>query len=205
MKKKNVIIIAAVVILILMLIPIKDRLYDGGSIEYKAILYKYTKIHRLSEMSFTGYEDGWELRILGIRVGGNINTDDMIKPNENVEPKNIGSVLLEVKEESRTSKGATFIIKNTTDEEYSYGPPYTIEKFDNGIWKELRTLSGEPLTWNSVIYSIKSGEEKEIYIDWCLGYGELKSGTYRLVKSDLRKTNSPESRSYTIYAEFDIK
>ncbi len=69
MKKKKIIIITVIVIFVLMLIPIKDRLYDGGSTEYKAILYKYTKIHRLSETSSTGYEDGWELKILGIRVG----------------------------------------------------------------------------------------------------------------------------------------
>lgn len=74
MKKKKIIIIAAIVIFIIMLIPIKDRLYDGGSTEYKAILYKYTKIHRLSENSYTGYEDGWELKILGKQVGGEINT-----------------------------------------------------------------------------------------------------------------------------------
>ena len=74
MKKKKIIIIAAIAIFIIMLIPIKDRLYDGGSTEYKAILYKYTKIHRLSENSYTGYEDGWELKILGKQVGGEINT-----------------------------------------------------------------------------------------------------------------------------------
>ena len=75
-------------------------------------------------------------------------------------------------------------------------------------WKRepsLFPLTREPLTWNAVIYSLKSGEEKELYIDWSLGYGELKSGTYRLVKSDLRKLNSPDSRAYSIYAEFDIK
>lgn len=74
MKKKNIILIVAIVIFILMLIPIPVRLKDGGSVEYKAILYKYTKIHRLNEKSSTGYEDGWELRILGIQVGGKINT-----------------------------------------------------------------------------------------------------------------------------------
>ena len=58
----------------MMLIPIKDRLWDGGSTEYKAILYKYTKIHRLSEQSSTGYEDGWELKIFGIHIAGEINT-----------------------------------------------------------------------------------------------------------------------------------
>ena len=74
MKKKNIILIVAIAIFILMLIPIPVRLKDGGSVEYKAILYKYTKIHRLSEKSSTGYEDGWELKILGIHIGGKINT-----------------------------------------------------------------------------------------------------------------------------------
>ena len=74
MKNKKIIIIAIVIIATLILIPIPNRLKDGGSIEYNAILYKYTKIHRLSAKSSTGYEDGWELRILGIHVGGTINT-----------------------------------------------------------------------------------------------------------------------------------
>lgn len=204
MKKKKMIVIVAIVIFVIMLIPIPTR-WKNGVTEYKAILYKYTKVHTPSEISFTGYEDGWELKILGLRVGGNIKTDEILKTNENSEQKNIGSVLLEVKEETRTSKGAIFIIKNTTNEEYAYGESYTIEKFENKSWKELETLTGQPLTWNSVIYTIKSSEEKELYIDWSLGYGELKSGTYRLVKSDLRKSNSHESRAYTVYAEFDIK
>ena len=74
MKKKKIIIIVAIIIFVLMLIPIPNRLKDGGSVEYNAILYQYTKIHRLNEKSSTGYEDGWELRILGIQVGGEINT-----------------------------------------------------------------------------------------------------------------------------------
>ncbi len=74
MSKKRIIIIL-IVVFILMLIPIPVRLKDGGSIEYKALLYKYTKIHRLNEKSMTGYEDGWELSILGIFVGGIIDTN----------------------------------------------------------------------------------------------------------------------------------
>ena len=74
MKKKNIILIVAIAIFILMLIPIPVRLKDGSSVEYKAVLYKYTKIHSLNEKSSTGYEDGWELSILGIRVDGKINT-----------------------------------------------------------------------------------------------------------------------------------
>ncbi len=77
MKNKKVIIIIAIVMLIIMLIPIKHKLWDGSSTEYRAILYKYTKIHRLGEKSFTGYEDGWELKILGVHVAGKIT----LKPN----------------------------------------------------------------------------------------------------------------------------
>lgn len=97
MKKKKIIIIVAIVIFIIMLIPIKDRLWDGGSIVYKAILYKYTKIHRISYTSSTGYEDGWELRILGKQVGGKINTYVLaehkisIKSNDKIIDANTGS------------------------------------------------------------------------------------------------------------------
>ena len=115
-------------------------------------------------------------------------------------------VLLEISQGTITTKGATFIIKNITDEEFAYGPTYIIEKFDNQTWKEIDTLTGDPLTWNSIAaYPLKAHEEKEFVVDWSIGYGELQSGTYRLVKSDLRKANSPVSKSYTVYAEFEIK
>ena len=74
MKKKSIFLIVIVVFVILMLIPIPFKLKDGGSVEYKAILYKYTKVHKISEQSQTGYEDGWELEILGYHVAGEINT-----------------------------------------------------------------------------------------------------------------------------------
>ncbi len=70
MNNKKTIIIA-IILLIIMLIPIPIKIKDGGSVEYKAILYEYTKIHRLNENSSTGYEDGWNLEILGIHIAGN--------------------------------------------------------------------------------------------------------------------------------------
>ncbi len=71
MKKKGIILI--VIVVLFMLFPIPMRLKDGGSVEYRAILYKYTKVHKLSEESATGYIDGWELSVLGKRVGGVTN------------------------------------------------------------------------------------------------------------------------------------
>ena len=84
MKKKKIFLIAAIVLFILMLIPIPIRLKDGGSVEYTAVLYKYTKIHRLSEKSFTGYEDGWDLEILGVQIVEKINaysSIETLRPN----------------------------------------------------------------------------------------------------------------------------
>ena len=71
MKKK--IIIISIIIAIILLIPMPIRIKDGGSIEYKAILYKYTKIHKLSEASPSGYIDGWDLEIIGFHVAGHTN------------------------------------------------------------------------------------------------------------------------------------
>lgn len=65
--KKRIIIVSFIIILIF-LMPIPNRLKDGGSIEYRSLLYKVTKIHRLNDKSISGYEDGWKIEILGIKV-----------------------------------------------------------------------------------------------------------------------------------------
>lgn len=62
--KKAVIII----IVLILLIPLPMKLKDGGSVEYKALLYKVTKVYRLNEASITGYEQGWQFEILGIKL-----------------------------------------------------------------------------------------------------------------------------------------
>ena len=50
MKKKKINFIV-VIILILALIPIPMKLKDGGSVEYKAILYEVTKYHTINTES----------------------------------------------------------------------------------------------------------------------------------------------------------
>lgn len=66
MRKKVTTILA--ILIIIMLTPIPMRLKDGGSVEYKAILYKITRIHRLNEQYEGGYENGWNISILGMQV-----------------------------------------------------------------------------------------------------------------------------------------
>ena len=69
MKKKVIIII--LIILILLLIPIPFKLRDGGSTEYRAILYSVTKYNRLSEIGDDGttkYISGTEIKVLDFEV-----------------------------------------------------------------------------------------------------------------------------------------
>lgn len=71
--KKKIIILVIIVVLLILLVPIRMHLKDGGTIEYKALLYKISKVHRLNFDSETGYEDGIIIEILGFKVYDNVN------------------------------------------------------------------------------------------------------------------------------------
>ena len=79
MKKKVLITIVIVAIILILLFPIKLQLKDGGTVEYKALLYKVSKVHRLisiEEMEKEGkikeYDDGIVIEILGFEIFNNV-------------------------------------------------------------------------------------------------------------------------------------
>ena len=74
MKKKLIIGIIILIFLIL-LIPIPNHLKDGGTVEYKTLVYKVSKVKRLitiEEMEQEGkikeYDQGIVIEILGFEV-----------------------------------------------------------------------------------------------------------------------------------------
>lgn len=69
MKKKIIITIIIVAILIL-LVPIPNQLKDGGTVEYKALTYKISRVHRLVEDM--GYEDGLIIEVFGNELYNNV-------------------------------------------------------------------------------------------------------------------------------------
>ena len=75
MKKRKIIVFIITLLFILALIPIPMKLKDGGSIEYKAILYSVTKIRRINTQSLTGYETGWEIKVLCFQIYNNVKTE----------------------------------------------------------------------------------------------------------------------------------
>lgn len=114
-------------------------------------------------------------------------------------------VTLTVKENTVTSKGATFILKNNSDKEYWYGPQYTIERKENDKWIEI--MLDEPLSWNAIDYKLKANEETILNIDWFHNYGELEKGEYRLIKTTFREddTEPTAPTKMYLYATFIIK
>lgn len=73
--KKKVIIISIAIILLVLLFPIRNQLKDGGTVEYKALVYKVSKVKRLisiEEMEQEGkikeYDQGIVIEILGFEI-----------------------------------------------------------------------------------------------------------------------------------------
>ena len=90
MKKKSILIITILVGIIL-LFPIPMFLNDGGSIEYKALLYKVTKYHRLDPIeSETGYIDGIGIEILGVEIFNSTEKKtETLETTERIKLKNV--------------------------------------------------------------------------------------------------------------------
>ena len=109
-------------------------------------------------------------------------------------------VTIKVKEDSLTSSQATFIIKNKTDKEFTYGEPYHLEIKHNDSWHILELEPNNDLFFTMPAYSLKAGESVEKECEWEHGYGQLKKGTYRIVKD---VSNKKEQLS--VAAEFTIK
>lgn len=77
--KKKVIIILVVIILLVLLFPIRNQLKDGGTVEYKALVYKVSKVKKLiskEEMEREGkikeYDHGIIIEILGFEIYNNV-------------------------------------------------------------------------------------------------------------------------------------
>lgn len=124
--KKKVIIVITILVLLILLVPIPMYLKDGGTVEYTALTYKISKVHRLNNNSKTGYEDGFIIEILGIKIYDNVIIEDI--PNTNEENK-----VKEVTWEEITAGGVNeeLLLKNID------------EKLLTEIATELQTLMDE--------------------------------------------------------------
>lgn len=170
-----------------------DTMKDGGS-----KLYKYT-----DDLVFSGLNSFYVLSCNSLDNIKDIfiakNKDDLnnlcIRSYDDLE-----NVRMEVKEGSVTNKGLKLQIKDTSDRGNIYGSSYFIQKYENGIFKDLTPK--EDMVFTSQAYHPNLDGLLEFDINWVLYYGKLKTGKYRVVKSTNAKD---EMREHYLTSEFDIK
>ena len=86
MKKKNIIIIVIIVVLVILLFPIPNRLKDGGTVEYKALLYTITDYKKIAlEGGKTEYLEGIKIEILGFEIFNSLEKKEETTPTNNEE------------------------------------------------------------------------------------------------------------------------
>lgn len=73
--EKKILIAVIVIILLVLLIPIPMRLKDGGTIEYKALIYTVSKVHKLNHNSASGYDNGLIIKIFGKEIYNNVSNN----------------------------------------------------------------------------------------------------------------------------------
>ena len=101
------------------------------------------------------------------------------QPNKQ-KTNQVDGVSIEIKEGTLTNTGATIIITDTTNKDYSYGEPYRIDKKENGKWREAPRVI-EDAFFNEPAYLLDENNEIVRKINWEWIYGKLKPGTYRFV------------------------
>ena len=174
--KKKVVFIVSLVVLLVLLFPVPNRLKDGGSVEYKSVLYKITDVKKINFDSRTGYEEGVIVEVLNKEVFNNVCCDD------SVIVEDIDGVTMKVSKESLTNTRLTVIIEDTNKEKYVYGEEFFIEKKVDNNWIRLKPIKGD-YGFNEMGYLVNDDNKLEMIQDWSNIYGVLNKGEYRLVKN----------------------
>ena len=71
MKKKIIKIAVIIIALLILLFPLTYHYKDGGTVEYRALVYQVYDVHTLRMTG--GYDEGTIIRILGFEVFNNVN------------------------------------------------------------------------------------------------------------------------------------
>lgn len=215
MKKKNIVIII-IVLMVILLFPIPKKLKDGGSIEYRALLYTITNYHKLApEESTTEYIDGIGIEILGMEIINTTNKTEKIfieeKNKENINKSNeenlydvedreynsfVGTILEETTqymivepnedEDERKSSDKIQINYGTNHIDYLYGVGRKVVIHYKGYIMETY-----PAQINSDLISIDGYDEFEITVK------EAKNISKRKILNN--KDLSADSRDFNLY------
>ena len=93
--KKKIVIGIVVFFMLVLLIPIRMQMKDGGSVQYKAVLYTVTKYHQITmemddeneEVADSGCRVGWGVKVLGLEIFNNVKYVSDTKSNNSAQDK----------------------------------------------------------------------------------------------------------------------
>lgn len=180
MKNKKIYIVIIIIVLIVLLFPLKEKYYDGGSIEYKSLTYRLIKYHKITEELEEKYIEGIKLdifkrnvlntideekinpKVLTIssktnRVSMNRGTNSIYFPELGIgiESDTISPLEFEYNESLISKKGEQLIIENLI--------PYQINNIEIYSSENKEKLSFE-IEYNEESQTIKAPENEGNYI-----------------------------------------
>lgn len=94
------------------------------------------------------------------------------------------AINLSIKEESLTPDGLTLIIKNNSEQEYTYGDDYLLYVKEGYTWQLVDTIL-EDYGFDAIGHIASKNQSHEQVINWKWLYGSLNPGEYRLEKTFL--------------------
>ena len=128
-----------------------------------------------------------------VNVSWHFKTSKFTCSIDNVnELDEVDGVSMVIKDGTLTRRGATIVITDTSDMDYTYGEEYRIDKYKDGNWEELDVIVEGNYGWNSIGYMVDENGVLELDIKWEWLYGGLENGYYRIVKSVNNKEFSIE-------------
>lgn len=191
MKKKIVIGIVVFVMLVL-LIPIRLQMKDGGSIQYKAVLYSVTKYHQITlkegsednGIVESGYRVGWRFEVLGLEIFNNVRfVSDNNSEKEEVDIETDSLVDL-------TDASSLEVARNNQE----YCNAKVLEIYEDCFLAECLDVTSGLLKTGTKVMVTKN-------IVAAAGVPELNAGDHiRIVYNGLKRTKTEEMKIvYAIY------
>lgn len=112
------------------------------------------------------------------------------------EVNTLEGLSLLIDEASVTSTGLSYEIDNQSDEDFSYGQDYSVQKQKDGKWY---VLEGNPIAITMELLWLPAGERAVHEVNWEGSFGKLAKGHYRLVKN-----LGTDEAGYYVAGEFTI-
>lgn len=128
-----------------------------------------------------------------VTISWHYKTSKFTCPIDNInELDEVKDVSMVIKDGTLTRNGATIIITDNSDMNYTYGEEYRIDKYSASNWKEVDVVLDGNYAWNSIGYMVGEDNTLELDIKWEWLYGSLENGYYRIAKSVNNKEFSIE-------------